>query len=46
MLLPGVYDTTGLPAGNHQYKIIGENSRGEGEASPVATIPVALAAAA
>ena len=46
VLLPGIYDATGLPPGEHQYKIIGENSRGDGEASPAATIPVALAIAA
>ena len=46
VLLPGVYDANGLPPGAHQYKIIGENSRGDGEASPVATIDVELAVAA
>ena len=46
VLLPGVYDATGLPAGDHQYRIVGENSRGDGEASPVATVSVAMAVAA
>lgn len=39
--LPGVYDVTGLVAGEHAYKIVGVNSRGEGEASLPGTINVA-----
>lgn len=36
-----VYDTTGLAAGSHEYKVIGRNSRGVGPESDVATINVA-----
>ena len=43
VLLPGIYDAVSLPPGNHEYKVIGENSRGDGDASPVASVLVALA---
>jgi hypothetical protein len=43
---PGDYETFGLPAGNHEYKVAGVNSRGEGPASEVASISVAVAAVA
>lgn len=43
---PGVYDATGLPPGNHELQIVGENSRGEGPASVTTTVQVAAAAAA
>jgi hypothetical protein len=43
---PGTYAGFGLAAGQHEYKIVGVNSRGEGPASEVATVPVAAAAAA
>ncbi len=46
VLLPGVYDAVGLSGGEHEYKIIGENSRGDGEASPVTDVAVGLALAA
>lgn len=46
VILPGEYAATGLPAGNHQFKIVPLNSRGEGPASDVVTIAVAAAAAA
>ena len=36
-----VYDATGLAAGNHEYKVIGRNSRGDGPESAVSTIVVA-----
>jgi hypothetical protein len=44
VLLPGVYDATGLPPGAHEYRVTGRNARGEGE--PSATVSVAVAAAA
>ncbi len=46
VLLPGIYDASGLPAGAHEYKIVGGNSRGEGPASEPVTVTVAVAAAA
>lgn len=36
-----VYNATGLAAGNHEYKVIGQNSRGNGLESAVAPINVA-----
>jgi len=36
-----VYDTTGLAAGSHDYKVIPRNSRGLGPESAVSTIVVA-----
>lgn len=36
-----IYDTSGLAAGLHEYKVIGQNSRGNGLESEVATITVA-----
>ncbi len=35
-----VYDATGLLAGDHQYKVVGRNSRGEGPESSIATVTV------
>lgn len=35
------YDTGGLVPGNHEYKVIGQNSRGNGPESAVASINVA-----
>jgi hypothetical protein len=35
------YDATGLTAGSHEYKVIGQNSRGEGPESTVAIVAVA-----
>ena len=40
------WDFVGLPAGEHQYIVFGVNSRGNGPASGIATVPVAAAAAA
>ena len=42
----GSYAATGLPAGLHQYRVHGANSRGEGPGSPVQSIEVAAEAAA
>ena len=39
--LPGVYEVTGLAAGDHVYEIVGRNSRGDGVASAPATVAVA-----
>lgn len=36
-----VYDATGLAAGNHEYKVIGRISQGDGPENAVATIVVA-----
>ena len=36
------YDATGLPEGNHQYKVSAQNSCGNGPESTVATVPVVL----
>jgi len=41
VLLPGVYDVTGLVAGAHEYQIVGENSRGDGAASVPGSVTVA-----
>jgi hypothetical protein len=46
VLLPGEYIKSGLPAGAHQFKIVGVNSRGEGAPSAVASVTVAQAQAA
>lgn len=46
VLLPGVYDATGLEPGAHEYEIVGANSRGTGPASAPSTINVAAQAAA
>ena len=35
-----VYDASGLAAGSHEYKVIGQNSRGNGPESAVSTIVV------
>jgi hypothetical protein len=43
VLRPGVYDAVGVAAGEHAYQVVGENSRGQGPASPVATVAVAVA---
>ena len=40
------WDATNLPPGNHQYIVLGVNSRGTGKASDIATVPVQAAAAA
>jgi hypothetical protein len=40
------WDATNLPPGNHQYIVIGVNSRGSGPASDIATVPVEAALAA
>jgi hypothetical protein len=40
------WDAVGVPAGQHQYIVVGVNSRGEGPVSAVATVTVAAAAAA
>ena len=45
-LRPGDYVTFGLSAGPHEYKVVGVNSRGEGPASEVVSIRVAVAAVA
>ncbi len=39
--LPGLYEVTGLAAGEHLYEIVGRNSRGDGLASAPSTVPVA-----
>ena len=36
-----IYKVNGLAASSHEYKVIGQNSRGNGSESAVATIPVA-----
>ena len=36
-----VYDASGLAPGNHEYKVIGQNTRGNGPESAVATVAVA-----
>jgi len=36
-----LYNTSGLAAGTHEYKVIGQNSRGNGPESAVASIAVA-----
>ena len=36
-----IYDTSGLAAGIHEYKVIGQNTRGNGPESAVASIMVA-----
>ena len=46
VLLPGVYDATGLAEGQHEFKIVPENSRGRGPEGALATIAAAVAAAA
>ncbi len=43
---PGNYSVVGLAAGNHEYQIVGVNSRGEGPASATATVSVAVIAVA
>ena len=43
---PGNYTAFGLAAGQHDYKIVGVNSRGEGAASEPVSMSVAQAAAA
>ena len=40
------YDVTGLAAGEHQFAVIGHNSRGDGPASEIAKVRVAVAAVA
>ena len=35
------FDASGLASGNHEYKIIGQNSRGNGPESEVMTVAVA-----
>jgi len=35
-----VYDATGLPAGAHDYKVVGRNSKDDGPASAVSTVAV------
>jgi len=40
------WDAVGLPSGNHQYIVFGVNSRGAGPVSEIATVPVAVQAAA
>lgn len=45
-LVPGDYVATGLAAGEYKFKIVGVNSRGEGEASTITTVQVAAAQAA
>jgi hypothetical protein len=46
VLLPGEYAATGLAEGTHEYEVVPVNSRGQGPASAVASIPVAAALAA
>lgn len=46
VLEPGIYDADELPAGVHEYQIVGENSRGTGPASVPASVTVLLAEAA
>lgn len=46
VLLPGIYNATGLEAGAHEYEIVGENSRGEGPVSLPATVNVEAEAVA
>ncbi len=36
-----VFDASGPVSGNHEYKVIGQNSRGNGPESEVATVVVA-----
>ncbi len=36
----GLYEVTGLAAGEHLYEVVGRNSRGDGLASAPATVPV------
>ena len=43
---PGNYTAFGLAAGQHEYQIVGVNSRGESPASEPASLSVAQAAAA
>lgn len=44
---PGTFSAVGLPAGNHEYQVVGVNSRGEGPASlPVTVLVAAISAAA
>lgn len=43
---PGVYDATGLAAGNYELQFVGENSRGTGPASAAVAVTVAVAAVA
>jgi hypothetical protein len=43
-LLPGQYSASGLGGGQHQYRIVPVNSRGEGAASDVITVAVVAAA--
>lgn len=38
--VPGLYEVTGLAAGEHVYEVVGRNSRGDGLASAPATVPV------
>jgi len=40
-IIEKVYNANGLAPGNHEYKIIGQNSRGNGPESAVSTIAVA-----
>ena len=42
-ILENVYNATGLAAGNHEYKVIGQNSRGNGPESAVSTLAVLTA---
>ena len=41
---PGEYLGSGLPAGVHQYQVVGVNSRGKGSPSDIAPVAVAVAA--
>ena len=43
---PGSFSASGLAAGNHEYQIVGVNSRGEGPASATASVSVAAVAVA
>jgi hypothetical protein len=43
---PGQYAASGLAGGNHQYQIVGANSRGEGAASDIASVSVPAVAVA
>jgi hypothetical protein len=45
-VLDGVYVKTGLPEGEHDYQVVGVNSRGEGEASAPVSLGVGEAVAA
>jgi len=40
-IIETTYDTSGLAAGTHEYKVIGQNTRGNGPESAVASITVA-----